>query len=251
MLSHEPDVAVDPFYVRDLEQMARAVNYIDWIFALIAPHVRGDVLEIGSGIGSFTTRLAERATTVTALEPNRYCFERLIQTVRSSAVTCLNVTVEECQVLPQASRGFDSVVCLNVMEHIRDDVQVLTTVRELVRPQGVIVLVVPAVEAVYGEIDRRLGHYRRYSRSSLRAALSASGWRLETDRFFNSVGLLGWLFNAKVRRANEQSDSQIAVFDRLVVPVLRRMEAVVPLPVGQSLIAVAVNDGPSDSSRSA
>jgi SAM-dependent methyltransferase len=239
-----PDITVDPFYERDLQQMASATNYLRWQLDLIKPYVRGHVLEVGAGIGTFTRRLAPLASRLTALEPNRYCFDRITrETAHLSNVTCLQLTAEEFHARdPAGATTVDTVVCTNVLEHIKDDAAILRELRGIIAPTGHLALQIPATPAAFGEIDRRLGHYRRYTKRGVRELLRATGWRLIYARYFNLIGLLGWLWNTRVSIKHEQSDRQIWLFDRVLVPLMSRLEALVPLPVGQCLVAIAVPD---------
>ena len=222
--------------------MARAPNYLAWQFEMVRPFVRAHVLEVGSGIGNFTRRLASSASHVTALEPNRYCFDRLTAETRElTNVTRLNLTVEEFHQMPHRT-SVDTVVCINVLEHIQDDAAVVREFRSLIAPDGRLVLQIPAMPVAFGEIDRRLGHFRRYTKRSIRRLFSTTGWKSVHLRYFNTVGLLGWLWNTKVLVKTTQSDQQIRIFDRLVVPVLSRVEGVLHPPFGQCLMAVAVPD---------
>jgi SAM-dependent methyltransferase len=234
------DITVDPFYERDLQQMAGATNYIAWQFGMVRPYIRGRVLEVGAGIGTFTTRMAAVAEHVTALEPNQYCFGRLTRAVDGLPnVSRYRLPVEDFHATVGRERHFDTIVCMNVLEHIRDDVAVLREFRSLIAPGGRLVLLIPAIPLAFGEIDRRLGHYRRYTKRSVRTLFANSGWRAVHLRYFNVVGLLGWLWNTKVLVKHEQSDHQIRLFDRVIVPMISRVEPMLPVPVGQSLIAVA------------
>lgn len=234
------DITTDPFYERDLRQMAGATNYLNWQFGMIESFVRGRVLEVGAGIGTFTLRLAARAERVVALEPNRHCFARLEQQTRGLAsVSRHAMSVEEFHASAGRATTFDTIVCMNVLEHIRDDAAVLREFRGLISPGGSLVLQIPAVPFAFGEIDRRLGHYRRYTKAGLRALFAGTGWRGAHLRYANVVGLLGWIWNAKVVVKQEQSDRQILVFDRMIVPVMSRLERLIAPPVGQSLLAVA------------
>jgi hypothetical protein len=137
-------------------------------------------------------------------------------------------------------RGFeaDSCVCLNVLEHIDDDHQALDRMTSLLTRGGIIVVLVPAFPDLYGPIDRNLGHYRRYTRESLSAVVYEVGLRIRKMHYVNCVGLVGWWLNAKVFRREKQSEFQIRVFDRYVVPLLSRVEDWVQPPFGQSLFAV-------------
>jgi SAM-dependent methyltransferase len=233
------DISIDPFYERDLQQMADATNYLAWQFGLVRPHIGGRVLEVGAGIGTFTRRLASVAEHVTALEPNRYCFQRLTQeTSDLKNVSRYEMPVEEFHATVARDRLYDTVICMNVLEHIEDDTAVLREFRSLIAPGGRLVLLIPAVPLAFGEIDRRLGHYRRYTKGGLRKLFRETGWRPLHLRYFNLIGLLGWIWNTKVFVKDAQSDGQIRVFDRVVVPVISRIESVLPMPVGQSVLAV-------------
>jgi SAM-dependent methyltransferase len=130
------------------------------------------------------------------------------------------------------------VACLNVLEHVRDDAAALAHMHAVLPEGGRAVLIVPAFERLYGPIDERLGHYRRYSKKSLTRVAERAGFRAETLRYMNSVGFFGWWFNAHVARKTAQSEVQIAVFDALVVPVLSRVEGWMEPPLGQSIFAV-------------
>jgi SAM-dependent methyltransferase len=130
----------------------------------------------------------------------------------------------------------DTVIALNVVEHIADDVGTLRSMAELLASGGRVVILVPSLPSIYGSLDEELGHFRRYTRASLAAAFHGAGLTLERMFWFNRVGTLGWWFNACVRRARLIPLSQLRSFDRMV-PLLR-LERFLPLPFGQSLIAI-------------
>jgi hypothetical protein len=108
---------------------------------------------------------------------------------------------------------------------------------EVLPPGGRVVLMVPAFESLYGEIDARLGHYRRYTQASLASVAESAGFFLRRLKYMNFVGFFAWWANAKIFRRTAQSEDQIAFFDSYVVPILSRMEQWISPPVGQSIIA--------------
>ncbi len=233
-------VEVDPFYVEDLRQMARAQNYQRWQFQMVAPFLGGEVLEIGGGIGNFTPQIASVAKFVTSLEPNEYCFGQLrekIAPLRNAAA--YRVTVESLHEVIPAGKKFDAVVLMNVLEHIKDDRAVLAELKKHLAPAGRIVVLVPAGQWAFGATDTRLGHYRRYSKSYTRPLVAGLEMGIEKMRYYNFVGIWGWWWNAKFARRENQSDAQIRLFDGWIVPVLSRLEKFLPPPVGQSLLFVA------------
>jgi SAM-dependent methyltransferase len=155
-----------------------------------------------------------------------------------------SVLVEELT-LPDPSAGdrfrqyqLDTVVALNVIEHIADDVEALGSIRAMLQPAGRVVILVPAISALFGSLDRELGHHRRYTRKSLSRRLEDAGFHVERAFYFNLVGLLGWWINARLRKAPRIPVEQLRFFESLV-PALR-IEDRVPLPFGQSVIVVGV-----------
>jgi len=234
------EIETDPFYVDDLRQMTMADRYLRWQFELVRPHLLGNVLEIGGGIGNFTPEVAGVVQTVTSIEPNRYCFEELKQrTSNLSNVRVLNISAEDLTIYLPSQFEFDVVLCMNVLEHIHDDRQALAVFCRHLRIGGQLVLQVPAVQVVYGEIDRRLGHYRRYSRTKLRQMLASLGYQVRVQRYFNTVGLIGWFWNAIITRKRAQVDRQIHFFNRYIVPWLSQLEERIHPPLGQCLLVVA------------
>ncbi len=232
-------IETDPFFADDLRQMANAKNYMRWQFDLIAPFVHGACLEVGGGIGNFTPRLAAVADSVTSIEPNEFCRQQLNGATAGLAnVTVAAATAEELAKQATQEAHFDSAVCMNVLEHIEDDHAALRTMHRLLKPGGHAALLIPALPALFGEIDQRLGHYRRYSKKTARAAFEQAGFSMKKMRYFNPIGAAAWWWNAHVGGAGKQSDFQIKIFDGYIVPWQRRLESLIPVPLGQSLLAV-------------
>ena len=233
-------VELDPFYVEDLRQMARAQNYQRWQFQMVAPFLRGEVLEVGGGIGNFSPQLAGVARHLTSLEPNEYCFNQLREKLAPlKNATAHRATVEALhQVLPPGKK-FDAIVMMNVLEHIKDDAAVLGELKKLLAPEGRIVVLVPAGQWAFGRVDVRLGHFRRYAKGYTRQLVAGLRLELERLRYYNFVGIWGWWWNAKFAARESQSDAQIRLFDGWIVPVLSRLEKYLAPPVGQSLLFVA------------
>lgn len=220
--------------------MAKANNYRRWQFEMIAPYLKGKVLEIGGGIGNFTPDLARAADSVVSIEPNAFCHRQLVEKTKALPnVTVYNITAEvlDQQIAPDYQA--DTAVCMNVLEHLKDDAAAINTFSKRLKIGGTLVLLIPAGPWLFGEIDRRLGHYRRYSKQSARDLMRATGFTTLKLRYFNFIGVWGWLWNARVAKSKTQSDSQIHVFDNYIVPWQSRLESIVAPPLGQSLLVVA------------
>ena len=131
----------------------------------------------------------------------------------------------------------EAVIAVDV-EHVEDDVAALKAVASVLTPGGVIFLLVPAFQALYGPIDKNLGHHRRYSRGAIRSLARRTGLRIRKLHYMNSIGFFGWWANSHILKREAQSEGQIEVFDRYLVPLISAVEGLARPPFGQSLLAV-------------
>jgi 2-polyprenyl-3-methyl-5-hydroxy-6-metoxy-1,4-benzoquinol methylase len=197
------------------------------------------VLEVGSGIGTMTRPLADAADLVVGLEPNANCVTRLQDAMRGHPRFTLHAChLEECDRAELAAHRFDTVVCVNVLEHIEDDTAALRTFKDVVVPKGRVLIFVPAVQAAYGPLDAELGHHRRYSKPTLAKVFRDAELELLTLRYTNPIGLLGWMYNAHISKSTTHSLTQVNVFETLVAPWALPLERLITPPIGLSHIAV-------------
>ncbi len=232
----EPDA---DYTVRDQERMRAAQRYFNWQLALVRPWLGNRVLEIGCGIGNFTRTILDRELVVGLdVETDCVALHREAHAGVPNVVSLTLDAAEPAAVGELAAYGVDSAVCLNVLEHIRDDHQTLRNLWQVLPDRGRLILVVPAFPALYGPIDNLLGHYRRYTKGSMRSLAHATGFEPVCLHYVNLVGYFGWWANAHVFKRTEQSAAQIATFDKLIVPWLRPLEALCPPPIGQNVFAV-------------
>ena len=226
-----------------LEVMSAAPRYNAWQYHRIAPFLGRRICEIGSGIGNMSALLASRPVERLVLtDTDPYYRDILRDRFRARA----EVTVESLTLPDPAAaerlraHALDTVVALNVVEHIAEDGAALRCMADMLAPGGRAIVLVPALPILYGSLDVGLGHARRYRNAELCAALARAGFRVSHCFYYNLVGTVGWFWNARVRRAKQLPLRQVAWFDALV-PLLR-LEDAVPLPFGQSLVAVGVRD---------
>ena len=228
------------YAMEDQRRMGLAKNYFAWQGRLVTREIGRRVIEVGCGVGNFTGMLLDREAVV-ALDKEPGCIERLKERYPNRqnlhAFTC-DAEGLEGRRSELSGFGADSCVCLNVLEHIGDDAKALRGMASIVLPGGVIVLLVPAFPALYGPIDRKLGHYRRYTRESITRRARAAGLRIRKVHYMNWAGFLGWWVNSHVLKREAQSEKQIKAFDRNFVPILSRMEGIAYPPFGQSLFVV-------------
>src|ERR1051325_770946 len=186
----------------DLETMKLACRYSAHVFNLFRPYIGRRVLEVGGGIGTMTAPLLEVADSVVGLEPNPNCATNLTAALGNHPRLDVRFChLEECDPVDLASHQFDTVFCANGLEHIADDAEALRTFAKALVPGGKVLIFVPAVQAAYGPLDAELGHFRRYSKRKLAAGLEHAGLSLLTLRYTNPIGLIGWMFNARILRS--------------------------------------------------
>jgi len=226
------------YTIRDQERMQRASRYFNWQASLAEEYLGPRVLEVGCGVGNFTTRLLPRELVI-GLDTVGECVAQHRQRFATDAgVESLHLDILDPLVLNLRSRVVDSIACLNVLEHVSDDRQALRHMHALLPSGGRAVFIVPAFPALYGPIDRNLGHYRRYSKASWKRLAESVGFRRVITDYMNVPGFFGWWVNAKILKKTEQSEDQIAIFDSLLVPVCSRVERFLKPPFGQSIFAV-------------
>jgi SAM-dependent methyltransferase len=205
------------------------------MFERIRPWIGDRVLEIGSGIGNLSEFLVDRPKVVLTDTAAEY-LERL----RARFGHRPNVEVMRLYLPtpegPVADHRFDTIVCLNVLEHVADDVGSLAAMRRLLDKGGRLVLLVPALRALYGSLDRALGHVRRYTRGELRTKFEQNGFRLRRLEYFNMAGIPGWWVSGTLLRREIIPAGPLRLFDALVP--LFRLERFLPWRIGQSLIAI-------------
>ena len=227
------------YTLSDQQRMSQAKNYFAWQARLVTREIGRRVMEVGCGVGNFTGALLDRDA-ILALDKEPGCIEELQKRYANHpnlrALICDIDTLNEHR-SDLASFGADSCVCLNVLEHIEDDAGTLRAMSSLLIPGGVIVLLVPAFPALYGPIDRNLGHYRRYTLDSLTRLAAETRLRVRKAHYMNCAGFFGWWLNSRILKRETQSEKQIAAFERLV-PALSWLEGIARPPFGQSLFAV-------------
>lgn len=222
-------------------EMAGADNYNDWTFDLFAPYLRGQVLEVGCGVGSFTRRIIAHGK-----------FESLLSIDISAAAvahTRQHTQHPALSLRHQDVRGitgkFDTIICMNVLEHIKEDATTLHHMIELLSSRGTLFLLVPAHQFLYSSFDRAVGHYRRYNKRDMHKLLNDLNNPVTYNYFyFNIIGALGYWFVYHVLRKPPNSNataSEIGAFDKYVVPVMRRFEGN-HLPFGLSLVTVITKE---------
>jgi SAM-dependent methyltransferase len=229
-----PDIGAET-----LRRMRTVSRYNDWIIERIRPWLGDRVLEVGAGTGTFSHFFLNREHLV--LTDIR---EDYLTTLRETYGDSPNVAVERYDLEGPGDHlhdhGIDTVVCLNVLEHIKDDIGALRSFTELLAPGGRVILQLPAHPLLYGSLDVGLDHFRRYTKHDIRSKFAAVGLETVYTGRMNLFGALGWFVNARMLKRDLLPEGSLGLFNMLT-PLFMGMERVIPPPVGLSIIAVGQN----------
>jgi glycosyltransferase involved in cell wall biosynthesis len=230
-----------------LKRMSGLKNYNDWLWNSIRSHVGERVLEVGAGIGNMTRYLYGRELVFAA--DREVSFFHILRNKfrRKPGIVVDQIDLDSDASLALAEHRFDSVVCLNVLEHVDDDVAALRRLHAILQPGGTIAIYAPAGQNLYGSLDEGVGHKRRYSKEDVEEKLRAAGFEVDRAYYLNRFGRIGWFMNSRVLGRKEIPFGQARIFDMLV-PAFRVMEKTPPSR-GLSVIALAHKPGAATDGR--
>lgn len=230
------------------DEEAKTANYDRYQYSLFEKYVHGRVLEVGAGTGRITDLIIRDGhfDELAISEPSPYFFGRLEDRFRSIPKTRL-IQGEVADIVRTDRGYFDVVFSVHVMEHIENDRAFVGQQLELLRPGGTLIILVPALQFLYSELDKNIGHFRRYTKSSIRALFNGTPGRIEKLFYSNFIGVLGSLYFSKLKKVQYQSDEThrqrffkiYQIFSQYFVPGIQMVERVIPAPIGLNLTVIA------------
>ncbi|MGH3504126.1 MAG: class I SAM-dependent methyltransferase [Nocardioidaceae bacterium] len=222
---------------RSLEEGGPAQpRYRRYQFELVSAHCGRSVLVVGAGLGEFAARFDGLHRLVLS-DVDPLAVEALSR--RFAGRADVETLILDLDDEPSIGQPVETAIAINVLEHIEDDVGALTSLSRLVRPGGSLVLWVPAFQALYGDFDRKVGHFRRYSPESLRQVVQEVGLEVEVCRPINFFGGLAWWLAVRKGRAGSPRPGMVRLYDRFVVPGSRFVDQRMAPPFGQSVFCIA------------
>jgi SAM-dependent methyltransferase len=232
---------------RELESMVFAVNYHRWILDIFRPYLGKRIVEVGAGSGSFTELLLEtKPEQLDSVEPSSNMYPLLADHIRH--LNAGNVgrahqgTLIACLDTLRKNNAPDSIVYVNVLEHVEDDANELAAMHSLLRPQGHALIFVPANMWLMGSMDRELGHFRRYSMKELHSKCQAAGFTVQLSRHFDFFGMAPWWLKYCLLKSKTMEPGAVRLYDRVVVPTARVVETIVSPPIGKNILLVATKN---------
>ena len=228
---------------KDLEAMSFAVNYHRWIFEEISVYLGKNIIEVGAGIGSFSQMLLESdPDTLTLVEPSGM-YEQLAAAFaedgRRTKIGLYNAIFAQVADEIVSNEPPDSIIYINVLEHVEDDRHELKLIHKSLKDGGKCILFVPALQALYGNFDKKLGHFRRYGKRELEQKCAEVGLKLLRSTYFDFAGVLPWFVKYRILRSEVLGGGAVEAYDRLVVPIFKRIESMVKVPIGKNILLIA------------
>jgi SAM-dependent methyltransferase len=223
---------------RDLEAMSAGDNYRRWILDQFKPYLGKDVVEVGAGSGDFSKLLLEAGIrSLIAVEPAI----NMGPVLKTVLAPFKNATVL-MEKLPDTAyfveKRPDTIIYINVLEHIRADSEELRRAFRLLLPGGYMWVFVPALTWLYGTNDEAVGHYRRYEKVPLTRLVEDVGFELVKIRYLDFFGIIPWFLLFRILKQATVRGNQVAFYDRFCVPILRRLENSIRFPIGKNLLIV-------------
>jgi SAM-dependent methyltransferase len=227
------------YYSQDLESLSDLPNYQQWIIDYFRPYIVGNGVEFGAGIGTISDLLLPHLDSIDLVEPSPNLVIQLKNKFKNDpAVQVIADTVEN-RVRQLKDQSLDTIVLVNVLEHIEDDSDTLIHFSRILRPGGHLLLFVPALPFLFSNMDRVLCHYRRYLLKGLRHTVKNSGFELVRSRYFDFLGILPWFLVNTLGGKESFNQAHARLYDRVGIPLTRAVESIIPPPVGKNVILVA------------
>ncbi len=223
---------------KDLEAMSFAHNYHTWVLSKFRPYLGKAVAEVGAGSGNVTTMLlGQGVEELVAVEPSDEMYPLLTQKFHSMPQV-VSIHALFADIYQKYIGHFDSVVYVNVMEHVEHEQQELQYIQQALKPCGHVCIFVPALPWLYSEFDASIGHYRRYTKKYIKTLLVEAGFEIVTLSYFDVLGIIPWLIVFTLFK-KKLSSGNTALYDGYVVPFSRILESVFPVPIGKNILVVA------------
>ncbi|MEI6728918.1 MAG: class I SAM-dependent methyltransferase [bacterium] len=226
------------YELSDLDAMSMATNYNNWILDKIGKYVGDNTIECGAGSGSFAKSiLARYKTNFIALEPSKSAFEKLKKDFSGlNNVTCLPNFLS--QIANQITNKIDGVIYNNVLEHVENDQQEIDLAYKSLKVGGYIITFSPALPILYSNYDNTIGHFRRYTLKEMVIKIKKAGFNVVDSYYFDFLGTFLWFIKYKILKDSNLSSSSVSIYDKLLIPVLRKLEPSKLLPFGKNIVVI-------------
>lgn len=223
---------------KNLETAIQRKNFTKWVFEELSPGLKGEIMEIGSGLGTYSQLIIEKfpESQITLTDISSNYVENLKKKFSQSKISVHNLDLNEKTNFEKIGYGkFDSIIAINVLEHVEHDNFALDHLYNMLRNDGNLIILVPANKFLYNIIDKSIGHWRRYTKKELKSKLLKSNFKIQKIYSFNILGMLGWFLNGNIFKKDEINKDASKFFDKLV-PAMKIIEKISGRQIGLSII---------------
>ena len=243
-MSEHISVTEDPVGLHTLEVIAKADRFNKWMYDQFKHQLKGEILEIGSGIGNISRLVISEGHCITLSDYNEeYCEilkNEFSATKNVREILSIDLLHPDFNNKYDAYREkFDSIFLLNVIEHIKEDDMAVKNCRYLLRQAGHLILLAPAYSWLYSSFDKQLGHFRRYTLRSLGELLKGNNFNILSGSYFNFAGIGGWLLFGKILNQKKLSSREMSAFNR-IVPIAKLIDKLFAKKSGLSIIVSGI-----------
>jgi len=213
-------------------------NYHLWVFSRIKPFLQAPILEIGPGWGQLSAFLIREKYEYYAIDNDFNVIKRLKSVFAKHNHRFINDDIFSPSFINNLSIKPNTIIMLNVLEHIETDAHFLTKLHNLF-PNSSIVIQVPAMPFIYGNMDKQAGHFRRYSMHSIRKVVETANYRISDIFYFNAIGAITWFISTKIIRLNlkgQKTEYFIRFNDKFIIPISQKIDFLLNRLFGQSII---------------
>jgi 2-polyprenyl-3-methyl-5-hydroxy-6-metoxy-1,4-benzoquinol methylase len=228
----------------NLEIVSQSSRFNNWIYKEILPGLRGDILEVGSGIGTFSQKIISDLphSHITLTDISLPYVKKLEERFsKSNNNNTNNISTYKLDLNCKADyeeigyEKFDSIVAINVLEHVEDDIFALQQLYKMLKRGGILTILVPCHKFLYNVIDTNVGHVRRYTKKDLEFKIRKTQFTIQRMFYFNMLGIIGWYVNGNLAKSPKINGNASKLFDR-IVPLLKYVEGKTGKKIGLSII---------------
>lgn len=201
-------------------------------------YLHGDILEVGSGLGIFSEKIINDfpQSSIHLTEISQTYISNLKKKFSNKNVTVSKLDLNSSEDYTKIGYGkFDSIFALNVFEHVERDEFALKQMYDMLKDGGNLIILVPCHKFLYNVIDKKVGHFRRYTKKELESKIKNTDFKIIKIRYFNMLGILGWYLNGNILKNEIISDSATKIFEK-IIPIEKHLEKILHNPTGLSLI---------------
>ena len=216
-------------------------NFYNWIFEEIKPYLRGNILEIGSGVGNFSKILLENFpdNQLILSDFDKYFLSILSKKYsKNDKIIIEYLDLNNIEIFKNNNYKIDTCIAINILEHIDNDIKALENIYNILEPDGKLILLIPAHKFLYNIIDKDIGHYRRYTKKEIIKKISLTSFNILNIYYFNFIAMFGWFLNGKFFKKSIINENALGFYNKLI-PLLKIIDKyIVFKKIGMSLILI-------------